>query len=119
MWLANPKRIQVKQRARLRAHTTFLQVSGISRAVGLNWLGTPGQDESGLYRIKIDGEVALRIYFCPGPLDERPDIEATFLLGAFKHNYNLDPSTAGQRALNARARITEPSHRRRFDPASL
>lgn len=118
-WLSNPKRIQVRQRARLAAHAVFLQKNGISNAVGLRWLGTPDQDESGLYRLKIDGNVALRVYFCPGPLDLHPDAEVTFLQGAFKHNYKLDPSTAGERALNARARILQPSDRARFCPNSL
>ena len=64
-----------------------------------------------IYRLKIKGNVELRLMLCEGPIDN--DNEFTLLFGAEKRGEKLIPEDAEQRAKERRQEIiANPSSRR-------
>jgi hypothetical protein len=78
-------------------------------------LGTNLRGFPHLYKIKVNGRVAARLFFCKGPIDM--DVEYTFLLGEFEKDDKLPDGTletadAYRQEIIANPRIRRGPHER-------
>lgn len=113
-WLSNKKKVQANERGRLWGHLLNLKKYGLARFEGLQWLAGPEADPSGLHRIRVNGQVAVRVYLCRGPLSMVADGEITLLFGTFKVDGLPIPADAGDKALANKNRIKSESDRAPF-----
>ena len=80
--------LQKKDRIRLVKRMDTLAESGHELCPGM---AGPLHGSPHLYKIKVNGNVAVRLVFCKGPLNK--DREYTFLLGAFEQDDELPTGT--------------------------
>jgi hypothetical protein len=98
--------LQKRDRIRLVKRMDILAESGHELCPGL--VG-PVHNSSHLYKIKVNGSIAVRLLICKGPLNM--DDEYTFLLGAFERDDELPPGTL-ESAEERRAEILKDKNRR-------
>ena len=98
--------LQKKDRIRLVKRMDILGESGHELCPGL---AGPVHNSPHLYKIKVNGNVAVRLLLCKGPWDM--DSEYTFLLGTFESDDKLPPGTL-EAAEERRADILTNENRR-------
>jgi hypothetical protein len=98
--------LQKNDRIRLVKRMDLLAESGHELCPGL---AGPVHNSSHLYKIKVNGSLAVRLLLCKGPLSM--DDEYTFLLGAFERDDELPPGTL-ETAEERRTEILQDKNRR-------
>jgi len=101
------ERLQKKDLARMNQRIDILENNGheLCPGLGLNLHGAPH-----LYKIKVNGNVAARLFFCKGPVEM--DVEYTFLLGAFETDDELPAGTLETAEAYRQEIIRDPKNRR-------
>ena len=101
--------LQARQRARLDVKVQMLRQFGFELPPRL----LAGPVRGHIYKLRINGDVALRPHLCKGPIDM--SAEATLLVGAIERDRVLIPADAASRAEAARhAIIANHSRRSRY-----
>jgi hypothetical protein len=101
--------LQTKQRARLNQKLRMLEKSGPDLPPQL--LAGPIKHYAHIYKMKINGQVALRPLLCKGPI--RNDEEFTLLKGATEVGFKWQPPNAPVIAIKRRQDVIDnPSQRR-------
>jgi|SRR5208282_938958 len=79
--------------------------------LGPKLLAGPLKGYAHIYKIRVNGRVALRPLLCKGPIDN--DHEFTLLQGAFEHDWEWIPTNARKTAVDRRQEvINDPDARR-------
>src|SRR5260370_31682226 len=101
------ERLQKQDLARMNQRIDLLEKNGheLCRGLATNLHGFPH-----LYKIKVNGRVAARLFLCKGPINM--EIEYTLLLGAFETGGKLPDGTL-KAADDYRKEIIADSHNRR------
>jgi hypothetical protein len=102
------KNLQKKDLARMNQRIDLLAINGKDLCPGL---AGPLHGSPHLYKIKVNGTVAARLFLCKGPVSM--ETEFTLLLGAFEKDDALPPGTLESAEANRQAIIRDPSNRRR------
>ena len=100
--------IEVKESAKLLAKIQALRSSGYS-ILGGNML--TDTRERHIKEIRVNGNVAVRMLMCRGPVDGNK--EATLLFGAFERDNLYVPRNAPERAEEHRQQVAADPYRRR------
>ena len=100
--------IEARERAKLIARIQALHSSGFS-ILGSNML--TDTRERHIKEIRVNGQVAVRMLLCRGPVDGRR--EATLLFGAFERDSRYVPEDAPELAEGLRQEVAEDPKRRR------
>jgi hypothetical protein len=101
--------LQTRERAKLNQKLRMLEKAGPKLPPQL--LAGPIKHYAHIYKMRINGEVALRPLLCKGPIHN--DEEFTLLKGAIEKGSKWDPSNAPAIAVERRQDvIVNPSHRR-------
>src|SRR5580704_877448 len=101
------ERLQKKDLAKMNQRLDLLAQSGHLLCPGLasNLHGAPH-----LYKVKINGSVAARLFFCKGPINM--EVEYTLLLGEFERDGELPRGTLETAESYRQAIIKDPLNRR-------
>lgn len=106
------ERLQKSDLAKMNQRIDLLEKNGheLCPGLGINLRGFPH-----LYKIKVNGQVAARLFFCKGPVDM--EIEYTLLLGEFERDNKLPKGTletaeAYRQEIIANPRIRRGQHER-------
>ena len=101
------ERLQKKDLARLNRKLDSLAQSGHELCPGLasNLHGAPH-----LYKLKINGDVAARLFLCKGPISM--ETEYTLLHGAFERDFELPDRTLETAEAYRQEIIRDPANRR-------
>jgi hypothetical protein len=100
--------LQKPDLARLNRKLKMLEDNGPD--LGPQLLAGPIKGHAHIYKLRINGRVALRPLLCRGPVDN--DSEFTLLKGAFEVGGKWDPPTAPAEAVTRRATVAGDSSRR-------
>lgn len=103
------KQLQVSDLARLNRKLKMLEDNGPE--LGPKLLAGPLKGYAHIYKIRVNGRVALRPLLCKGPLDN--DHEFTLLKGAFETDGVWDPANACEIAVVRRKEVINDSKTRR------
>lgn len=99
--------LQKDQRSKLNLRLDMLQKNGSSLSTGV----FSDTHERHIKKIKIGGNVAIRLMLCRGPIDN--DNEFTLLLGAVEKDRRLIPPDAEARAESRRQEVINDHKNRR------
>ncbi len=94
--------------ARLSRKLKMLEDTGPDLPTGL--LAGPIKGHAHIYKLKINGRVALRPLLCKGPMYN--NIEFTLLMGAFERGRKWAPANAPTTAENRRNEVISNANRR-------
>jgi hypothetical protein len=108
------KGLQTPERAKLKRRLKALQDNGLGLLPQM--LAGPLKGYPHIYKLKINGKIALRPLLCQGPINN--DVEFTLLKGAFEVGNQWDPASARGDAV-ARRQIVIENPKRRTPHAKL
>jgi hypothetical protein len=100
--------LQKPERAKLNRRLKALEDTG--PALAPQMLAGPLTGYAHIYKLKINGKIALRPLLCKGPIDN--DAEFTLLKGAFEVGNQWNPAAARTDAVTRRAIVLADSKRR-------
>lgn len=103
--------LQKPDLARLNRKLKMLEDNGPN--LGPELLAGPIRGYAHIYKMKINGRVALRPLLCKGPISN--ETEFTLLIGAFEVGSKWDPSSAPSDAVERRERVRDDPKNRRCD----
>lgn len=101
-------RLQKADLARLNRKLKMLEDNGADLPTGL--LAGPIKGHAHIYKLRINGRVALRPLLCKGPIDN--DTEFTLLMGAFEKDRKWVPPNAPRTAEDRRNEVISNANRR-------
>ena len=105
------RQLQSPDLARLNRKLKMLADNGPD--LGPKLLAGPLKGYAHIYKIIVNGRVALRPLLCKGPIDN--DHELTLLKGAFESDWEWVPSNARETAVIRRQEVIDDSDARRCD----
>lgn len=102
------KSLQKSDLARLNRKLQMLQATGPE--LGPNLLAGPIVGHAHIYKLRINGRVAIRLLLCKGPIDN--EREFTLLVGAFEVDGKWQPRDAPTQAETRRDHVRNDPTRR-------
>jgi hypothetical protein len=107
-FVAWSKDLQKPELAKLNRRLKALEDNG--PALAPQMLAGPLTGYPHIWKLKINGKIALRPLLCKGPLNN--EIEFTLLKGAFEVGYQWQPASAPGEAVNRRDIVLRDAKRR-------
>ena len=109
---ADDARLPTRVRALVDQKMTVLQQQPFESLIHTNLLAGPIAKQRHIYKLRVNGSVAVRILLCRGPLSG--EFAYTLLLGAVERDRLLVPNNAPERAAHHRDLIiADPARRRK------
>ncbi|MEK7993365.1 MAG: hypothetical protein AAB403_06120 [Planctomycetota bacterium] len=109
---AREARLATRVRARLDQKLDVLRRQSFEILIHTHLLAGPIAKQLHIYKLRVDGQVAVRVMLCRGPLPGEPGY--TLLAGALERDRRLTPADAPERATRNRDKvISDPVHRRK------
>jgi hypothetical protein len=110
---AGELRLPTRVRAAIDQKADVLRQQPFEILIHTNLLAGPIAKQRHIYKLRVNGDIAVRLMLCKGPLER--DDGYTILLGAVERDGKLVPADAPERAsLNRELVLKSPRERRKF-----